>query len=292
MKNCDCLLIRVSGELSLKSEQVREKFFSKLVRNLRKAMERESVKYRIETNPSRIFVFTEEIEKATKIAKNIFGVSSLSPCWTCFSGLDEIKLLVSDVAVENLKLDETKSFALRVRKAGRHRKFSARAIAEEVGAAVKRVTRASVDLTAPDTEIFIECRSRRTYVFTERIEGVGGFPLGTGARCVALVYSDLDLLAAWLCMRKGSPLIVLTDNEKYERILKSWHIGERIKVIYENFEGIESYLKKYSSYLWIHGSEDYALHSEKIVFANPIIALDEEFRRKMLEKIKEFEEIA
>lgn len=287
MRKYDCILLRVSGELSLKSEQVRPKFFSILVRNVRKSLDRENIKHKIEVNPSRIFVYTNEISRAIKSLIRVFGISSLSPCWTCASKIDEISLLASDIAVENLKLDNTKSFALRVRMAGRHKDFSLKSLADEVGGAVKRVTNARVDLTNPDAEIFIECRSRRTYVFVRKIKAVGGLPLGTGGKACALVYSHSDVVAAWLVMRRGNNLIAFTDKQEYEDILKRWHIGERMRVKYMDYEKALKEAVKLKLPV-VKGSFFSQLHSTSMLVLNPVICFSEKRIEKIYEKIKKF----
>jgi thiamine biosynthesis protein ThiI len=238
----DCILARV-GEISLKSRQVQKKFFEILIRNIKASLSNESIKYKMEINPNRIFVYTSEMKKAEQALKKVFGLTSISPCWTCFSGLDEMKLLASDLAVENFKLDSTKSFALRVRTAGRH-KFSGRTIAEEVGAAIKRVTNAKVDLSNPDIEIFIECRSRRTYIFTKKIACVGGLPLGVGGRVVSLLFNENDLVASWLLMKRGCELYVLSHSKKLIDIIKKWHVGRKLLFKIVKKESVLSIAKK------------------------------------------------
>lgn len=290
MREYDCILLRVSGELSLKSEQVRPKFFSILVRNVKKALDRENIKHKIETNPSRIFVYTNEIKKASKALIKVFGISSLSPSWSCVSKLDEISLLASDIALDVLKLNESKSFALRVRKAGRHKEFSLKSLADEVGGAVKRVTNAKVDLTNPDHEIFIECRSRRTYIFLKKLKAVGGLPLGTGGIASALVYSPRDLVAAWFVMRRGNALILFTEKEEYEKILRTWHIGERMKVKYTSYEEALKEAVKLNLPV-VEGSFLSQLHSKEILVLNPIICFPEKRIEKIYEKIKKFSKL-
>ncbi len=287
MKKYDCLLLRVSGELSLKSEQVKPKFFERLVKNVKKALDREEIKHRIETNPSRIFVYTQEISRSAKILANVFGISSLSPCWVCPSKLESISPLVSDIAAENLRLNESKSFALRIRLAGRHREFSWKTLADEVGGAVKRVTNAKVDLTNPDVEIFVEVRSRKTYVFTKKLKAVGGLPLGTGGKACAFVYSSLDVVASWLVMRRGNSLIVFTDNREYEDILRRWHIGERMRVKYAEYEEALKHAAKLNLPV-VKGSLFSQLHSASTLVLNPVICLSEKRIEKMYEKIKNF----
>lgn len=227
MRKQDCVLVRV-GELALKSPQVQRNFFGTLLENIRIALE--GIEYKIEINPNRIFVYGDA-GRIILALKKVFGITSLSPAWTCFSGLNDIKLLATDIA-ESLGLTAENSFAIRARRSGRH-KFSSQTIAEEVGAAIKRVTNAKVDLTKPDKEIFIECRSRKTYIFTEKIKCEGGMPLGVSGRVVVLLHNAKDAVAAWLMMKRGCELVLVVGEGKYGiiNVLKKWHIGKEIKII-------------------------------------------------------------
>ncbi len=290
MKTYDCILLRVSGELSLKSEQVRPRFFEILVRNVKKALNKAKIKYKLETNPSRIFVYTHEIQRASRRLVKIFGISSLSPAWSCPSRIDEISLLTSDIATEVLKLNSSKSFALRARIAGRHKNFSLKSLVDEVGGAVKRVTNAKVDLTTPDEEIFIECRSRRTYVFLRKIKAVGGLPLGTGGKACALVYSPEDVVAAWLVMRRGNPLTIYTNNHEYEEILRNWHIGEKVQAEFLDYEDALKKVIKLELPV-VKGSFLSQLHLDSTLVLNPVICFSRRKIEKIYEKIKKFSKL-
>lgn len=230
MRQHDCILVR-TGEQALKSKQVQRKWWRILLNNMRAGLQAEGVKFKFETNPNRIFVYTEDLEKAGGALKRVFGITSFSRAWTCFSGLDEIRLLAADIATEVLKLDNTKSFAIRAYRAGRH-KFTSQVIAEEAGAAVKRVTDAKVDLSNPDNEIEIEARSRKTYIFVERVKGPGGLPVGTAGKVLALVNDKGSAVAAWLIARRGAQLVLLTDKkgQKYAEALKKWHYGKKMEI--------------------------------------------------------------
>jgi len=209
------------GEIALKSPQVQRRMFGMLLGNMRAALE--GLEYDMETNPNRIFIYTKRIDEAIERIKKIFGVTSVSPCWTCFSGLNDIRMLASDIASDVLKLGEKDSFAIRAHRVGRH-KFSSKEVAEEAGAAVKRVTGASVELSKPDREIFIEARSRKTYVFVDKFSGAGGMPVGTAGKIISPVENPADAAAAWLMMKRGCEVLVLVDeeNNRLAEILKEW----------------------------------------------------------------------
>lgn len=253
MKKPECILVRV-GEIALKSPQVQKKMFNILLDNIKSALKG---KYKIEINPNRIFIYTKQIDKNIDVLKSIFGITSVSPCWTCFSGLNEIKLLASDIATDVLKLSKRDSFAIRVRRSGIH-KFTSQTIAEEVGAGVKRITNAKVDLTK-GKEIFIECRSRKTYIFLEKILGLGGMPLGTAGKVVVLLSGGIDSpVAAWLMMKRGCELVLLygnnspyTDETTFKRtehvakVLKEWHKGKEIEFYrFKHGKNLKEFIEK------------------------------------------------
>src|SRR3989338_9629536 len=210
MRPPDCILVRL-GELALKSDQVQRKWFRILLENIHAGLKEAGIEYRLEINPNRIFVFTKQIPEAIAVLKKVFGIVSLSSAWQCHSDLAEIRNLSADIAEQVLKLNEKKSFAISARRAGHH-KFSSKLIAEEAGAAVKRITNAAVDLSKPENEIEIECRSRNTYIFTEKISAVGGLPLGTGGKVLALLEKKEDALAALMVARRGCELVLLAKD--------------------------------------------------------------------------------
>lgn len=232
MRPPECVLVRL-GEIALKSPQVQMKMFAVLLQNMRSALD--GMEYAMETNPNRIFIYTKQIPEAVERIKKVFGVTSVSPSWTCFSGLNDIRMLASDIASDVLKMGEKDSFAIRAHRVGRH-KFSSKEIAEEAGAAVKRVTGARVDLTKPDKEINIEARSRKTYVFVEKIPAVGGMPVGVSGRIVSVVETPADAAAAWLMMKRGCEILAISSDENIA-------LAERLKDLDRQME-IAVYDKK------------------------------------------------
>jgi len=182
----DCILVRV-GEIALKSPQVQKKFFKILLENIKATLK---VKHKIETEPNRIFIYAKDIKKAVNSLKRVFGITSLSPVYVCSSDLNEMKKLA--LKISKKRLNKNKSFAIRARRAGQH-KFSSQEIAEQIGAFVKNKTKAKVNLENPDLEILIECRQKKTYVFTEKILCEAGMPLGTAGRVFVLFSGDIYL---------------------------------------------------------------------------------------------------
>ena len=216
MKKPECLLLRV-GELALKSDQVQRKWFRILLSNVKKAL---GAGFRLESDRNRIFVYGNT-KKAAKKLEKVFGLTSFSQCWTCSSSKEAIAKLAVDVGKRKVG---KKSFAIRARRAGKH-DFTSQELARDVGAAVVRATGAKVNLTKPGITISIEARPDKAYIFTDKIMGAGGLPVGTGGRALAIVKDKQDAVAAWLIAKRGVEVDVLG---KYGPKLKKWDAARRI----------------------------------------------------------------
>lgn len=285
MRPADCILVRV-GEQALKSEQVQRRWQGILLDNIKLALKNADIIFGIETNPNRIFIYTEELEKTTEILKHMFGVTSVSPVWTCFSGLDEIKLLATDIATEVLKLGPEKSFAIRAHRSGHH-KFSSQTIAEEAGAAVKRVTNARVNLGKPEHEIEIECRSRKTYIFTERIQCAGGLPVGSGGKAISILEKESDLIAAWLIMKRGISLIVIGKG-KFALVLQKWNSGRELHTV--DTKNLQKFIKEKEINAIVCSDKMPAalkkvVKEQELLVLNPLTALTKQETAEMKVKI-------
>jgi len=61
----------------------------------------------------------------------------------------------------------------------------------------------SVDLTDPEINVFVEVRDS-TYIYTDKSEGTGGLPVGTGGRAMLLLSGGIDSpVAGYLVSKRG-----------------------------------------------------------------------------------------
>lgn len=199
----------------------------------------------------RIYIHTSDAIAPFTISR-VFGVVSVSPAYSVRPTIPDI----SELAVRIAQMRSPKSFAIRSRRAGGE--ISSERIAMDVGAAVQRAAGADVDLENPDLEIFVEARQDRALVFTEILRGVGGLPLGSQSRMLALISGGIDSpVAAWLIMRRGSPVSLLHfDASPYSdsreqvirqaEILQSWMSGRRLDLaIVSNARAIDMISSRY-----------------------------------------------
>lgn len=234
------------GELALKSPGVRNHYEKVLMRNIAAMLDQRGVEYSgLSREWGRIFIKTSD-ETAANAAADVFGVVSASFATAVDADLDAISRKCADIGAGFI--EEGDSFAIRARRTGNH-DFSSQDVGLKCGDAVwERLLSAGktpvVDLTTPDKEIFVEVRQKEAYVFTENSRGVGGLPLGTQGKMVALVSGGIDSpVAAWLMMKRGVEIIpVYCSNEPFAddstrqraldsiRVLQQWAPGHPFKI--------------------------------------------------------------
>ncbi len=245
----DLIIVRY-GEIGVKSPKVRRRFENKLISNIKNKLD-----CKIKINQGRIFLYPENFDDAFEALIKTIGVVSFSPVVsteTDFKSIEEtLNKYVQNLISEGLFSPEN-TFAIRCRRVGQH-EFSSREMAGFCGSVVVKATSAPVDLSNPDFEFFVEVRDNKTYIFHEKIQGVGGLPVGTQGKVVALVSGGIDSpVAAFMMMKRGVELIVLHfnnypytggSNEKVLKIIDKLNEYSPSKLKYYE-AGYGDYLKK------------------------------------------------
>jgi thiamine biosynthesis protein ThiI len=201
------------GEIGLKSDSVRRRFEKILRFNIEDAFVREQAECRLRADRGHLYVHAEDARTAKTILRRTFGVTSFSKVEEIETDLDDI---CSFVAKRSRKwMGPGQTFAIRSRRTGNHR-FTSQDVAVRAGDAVREAhdDKVKVNLDGPDVEIFIEVRMKRTYIYTGRVEGPGGMPLGSQGRIVALVKDGDSALACWLLMKRGCHPYIIPVGKK------------------------------------------------------------------------------
>jgi thiamine biosynthesis protein ThiI len=239
----DSVMVRY-GEIAIKSEQVRSKFEKLLIKNITAMLASKGIGYsQIIRERGRIFVLTDDMRAAEAISK-VFGVVSASPVISARPSLEEACNITAEIGKRVIK--EGDSFAIKARRTGEHG-FTSQDIGRICGDAVYEAVRErhpQVDLKNPDHVIYVEIREDRSYIFEEVFKGVGGMPLGSQGKMVALISGGIDSpVSAWLMMKRGCEIIPLFfNNEEFSDTayrdrameciekLKEWSPGHDLKV--------------------------------------------------------------
>ncbi|MDX1643010.1 MAG: tRNA uracil 4-sulfurtransferase ThiI [Thermoanaerobaculia bacterium] len=206
------ILIRLSGDVSIKAKNTRKRFVREMIANLRDALESHGVDFRIERTWSRLTVETDD-ERAAEICSRVFGVQSVSPVerrnW---NDLGDLVAQATEFFEPEVR---DRTFAVRARRGGpavEEIPFNSGDVEVDLGTALLATAR-KVDLSQPEVTASVEIRRSHADLFTEQIDGPGGLPLGVEGRALALVSGGFDsAVAAWLMLKRGVALDYLFFN--------------------------------------------------------------------------------
>ncbi|MEM4486110.1 MAG: THUMP domain-containing protein, partial [Zestosphaera sp.] len=187
-------LITVAGELPIKSWRSRPKFYKVLLRNIGELLRRKgALTYSSKLINAKIFL--ESDVSVLEELSRVFGVMKVAEVEVIdFNSLEDLVRRAGELSVE---LVLNRKFAVRVKRSGTH-DFTSLDVARELGAYL-RPRSAGVDLEEPEVEVILEVRDSRAYLYRRLVEGVGGFPIGTEGRSLAMFSGGMDSpVAAWL----------------------------------------------------------------------------------------------
>jgi tRNA uracil 4-sulfurtransferase len=107
-------------------------------------------------------------------------------------------------AALELTAGRTGSFAVRARRRDKRFPVTSAQLAVRIGAAIQREYGYPVDLTRPDSTVYVEVDQREVFVFTHGLPGQGGLPVGMSGRALVLMSGGIDSpVAAYRMMRRG-----------------------------------------------------------------------------------------
>ena len=145
-----------------------------------------------------------EDEIIRRVSK-VFGVASVSPAVEAESDLDKI----GEEAVKFMKgLIEKKgikTFKVYAKRADKNFPVESPDIARIIGAKVLIGCKVlKVDVHDPDCKLFVDLREDETYIYDQKIDGMGGLPLGTNGKGLVLFSGGIDSpVAAWMMAKRG-----------------------------------------------------------------------------------------
>ncbi|MEX2502087.1 MAG: THUMP domain-containing protein, partial [Trueperaceae bacterium] len=193
------LLVRPTGEVTVKGARTRRVFLRTLRSNVRDACNRAGLRAEVRTLHNRLRVRVaipsgEEVEPGAgpspeaamrrttrEVLQRVFGVGSFSFVEaTCPPDLDAIVAMSVRHAATRVR---GRRYAVRCRRAGRHG-FRSTDVERAVGSALN--DGATVDLTDPEVTVRLQVDDRRALLHGEPHAGPGGLPVGSGGRALVL----------------------------------------------------------------------------------------------------------
>src|SRR5579884_358735 len=161
------LLVRLAGEMGVKSSRTRRSFLRLLAENARRALRQAGVEARVRPEWSRLLVETADPEAARETLGRVFGVHAVAEVVeVAHAGLEDLVARLLPLFQPRV---EGRTFAVRPRRTP-ETPFTSEALARALGAALLPHA-AKVDLSHPEVEVRVRAEPGRA--FAEMESGCG-----------------------------------------------------------------------------------------------------------------------
>jgi len=165
-----------------------------------------------------------KIKDIEESLKHVFGVENLSQALSCSSNYSEIEKTAVDMASS----EKSKTFRITSTRSWKGFPLDSMQLNKRLGAAVARLGK-KVCLDKPGLNIEVNVLKERTFIFTKKMSGPGGLPVGCADRAISLLSGGIDSpVSSWLMMKRGCPLVLvhfynenLGSPEKIKEIAKA-----------------------------------------------------------------------
>ncbi|MHA2245606.1 MAG: THUMP domain-containing protein [Candidatus Hodarchaeales archaeon] len=253
MINKHVILVRIGGELGIKSRQTRRRMVWHLKHNIERFLKQYPI-FKILDFRDRLLIYSESNsdlnELAHLIAISVSGISSVSPALVIKATEDSIISggLSSAVSI----IQPHSSFAVRVNREGNH-PFSSMDIARKLGAEIlsSQLRGIKVDLETPDFQVFLDIRGSLAFVYTEIYKGIDGIPTQSQGVAIALIRPNFNsVVAAWLMKKRGVeviPVFFKTGKSSEEDFLSQVKSQFSKKIIIVSIKELLNSFKNHSS---------------------------------------------
>ncbi len=202
----DIILLKY-GEIALKGLN-RPVFEKKLVDNVASAVSSLG-KFSVRRSQSTIYVEPLEegidMEMAVDRLSKVFGIVNICPAVKCEKTMEDIERTTIE-CLNQMDL-EGKTFKVEAKREDKQFPMNSPQICRHMGGVILKNTEGlSVDVHNPDILVQIEIR-KQAFIFTQKINGAGGMPVGTAGRAALLLSGGIDSpVAGWMISKRGVTL--------------------------------------------------------------------------------------
>lgn len=225
------------GEIGLKGKN-REFFEKRLITNINNALKELTKNKAVRKYGRVILPFEGEENKIRDRLKHICGIKYFSFAKIVPLEVEKIKEVALDMA-------KKKEGCFKVETSRSNKSFFLNSIEinQMVGEYIVQKTRRKVNLKNPDVTIFIEICEKEAYIYSEKIQGVGGLPIIPSEKVLCLLSGGIDsAVASFLMMKRGCKVIFI---HFFNKTIHSSFVREKIERLVEKLASYQSKCRLY-----------------------------------------------
>ncbi len=232
------------GEIALKGLN-RRYFEDKLISQLKSSLKK--VQHgRIYKEQGKIYIECDgdDYEEIISRVKKIFGIVHISPCIRVGKDIEELKKAVIEVMRNKKEEGSVKTFKVETNRVDKQFPLKSPEVSRQMGAVIlKNVKGLSVDVNNPDIYVYVDIKGH-IYVYTDKIKGYGGLPVGTNGKGLLLLSGGIDSPVAGFLMAKRGVEISAIHFHSYP--FTSERAEEKVKTLAKILSSYTGKIKMYS----------------------------------------------
>ncbi|MBR4889923.1 MAG: tRNA 4-thiouridine(8) synthase ThiI [Clostridia bacterium] len=194
------------GEIILKGLN-RHTFEDLLIRNIKRSLcEIDAEIWRAQATIYVDVKNEDKIEDAIEKLKKVFGIVAIIKAYVLSKDFEEFKVQARDCLKDELEC--AKTFKVEAKRADKKYPLKSPEICMELGGFLyQSYPHLSVDVRNPEKLITVEVRETNIYVYSSRIKGLGGMPVGSNSKAILLLSGGIDSpVAGFMVAKRGVAL--------------------------------------------------------------------------------------
>lgn len=225
MFNTEKLFVIHYAEVGLKGKN-RVFFEKKLVRNIKLSL-RGTGYAEIKRLHDRIIVHLKQDTDIAEIEKRLRWVMGIAHFELVYRTEKDISV-IKDTALQLTESKVFKTLKVETKRSDKTFPLTSPEISREVGGDLIQKTGAQADMRNPDLRLWIDISHSDAYIYTDKIQGIGGLPVGVSGKVLVMLSGGIDSpVAAWQMIKRGAKAIFIhfysypfTDKASLEKVME------------------------------------------------------------------------
>lgn len=143
----------------------------------------------------------DKFDRLIKEIKKVFGIVYISEVVRCEKTVEDISKTSKDL-IKYYNFDKEMTFKVESKRTDKSFALKSPELSAKIGGDIlEKYDDLSVDIHKPDFTVFIDIKSK-AYIYINRVEGLGGLPLGSGGEGLLLLSGGIDSPVAGFLMAK------------------------------------------------------------------------------------------
>ena len=190
------LILIKYGELTTKKDN-RKYFIKTLENNIKQLLKEENVE--IKKDNVRMYVYCNDAKIIANKLKKIFGIHSIVIAYKVNNNIEEVLNKSLEIMDKNKK-----TFKVVTNRADKTFPIPSMDYSRKLGGLILKNTDFKVDVHNPDITLTVEIRNNGTFIYTDEIKGIGGYPVGVQGTGLLMLSGGIDSpVAGYLALKRG-----------------------------------------------------------------------------------------